>query len=77
VGVLVEENPPEPEAIRAAVKTVLGQPDYRARAQQLQREIKELPGLAEAVKRLETLSRNREPQFNDRHFGMGRFTKVE
>jgi UDP:flavonoid glycosyltransferase YjiC (YdhE family) len=70
VGVLVEGNPLEPEAIGAVVKTVLGQPDYRARAQQLQREIKELASLAEAVKRLETLARNREPQFNNRHLSI-------
>jgi len=61
-GVMVEGNPPEPEALRAAVKTVLEQPDYRARAQQFEREIKALPSLAEAVKRLEILARNREPQ---------------
>jgi MGT family glycosyltransferase len=65
VGVLVEETPPAPEAVRAAVKTVLEQPEYRARAQQFQREIKTLPLLAEAVKRLEILARTREPQPND------------
>jgi UDP:flavonoid glycosyltransferase YjiC (YdhE family) len=64
-GVLVEGNPPTAEAMRAAVKTVLGQPGYRARAQELQREIKELPSLAKAVKRLEILSKDRVPQFND------------
>ncbi len=64
-GVLVEENPPQPEAIRAAVKAVLEQQAYRARARALQREIKALPGLAEAVKRLEVLAETREPQPND------------
>jgi MGT family glycosyltransferase len=64
-GVLVEGNPPTPEAIRATVKTVLGQPSFRKCAQGLQHEIKELPSLAEAVKRLEILSENREPQLND------------
>jgi UDP:flavonoid glycosyltransferase YjiC (YdhE family) len=62
VGRLVKEQPPEPEAIRAALKAVIEQPDYRARAQQLQRDIKELPDLAEAVKRLEILARTHEPQ---------------
>jgi UDP:flavonoid glycosyltransferase YjiC (YdhE family) len=62
-GVLVEENPPTAEAIRAAVKAILGQPCYRVRAQELQREIKKLPSLAEAVKRLEILSEARVPQF--------------
>ena len=64
-GLLVEGNPPEPEAIRAATKAVLGQSSYRARARQLQREIKELPPLSEAVRRLEVLARDREPQIND------------
>ncbi len=70
VSLLVEGQPPESEAIRRAVKTVLEQPDYRARAQQFQREIKALPPLAEAVKRLETLARTREPQPNDCHPGV-------
>ena len=65
VGVLVTGSPPEPEAIRAGVKSVLEQPTYRARAQQLQREIKQLPNLSEAVKRLEILAATHEPQFND------------
>jgi UDP:flavonoid glycosyltransferase YjiC (YdhE family) len=69
VGVLLEGNPPQPEAIRAAVKTVLGRPDYRARAQEFQRAIKVLPGLAEAVKRLEILAETRVPQLNDRQPG--------
>jgi len=64
-GVMVEANPLRPEAIRAAVKTVLEQPAYRARARELQREIKGLPGLVDAVRRLEILAETREPQFND------------
>jgi UDP:flavonoid glycosyltransferase YjiC (YdhE family) len=63
VGVLLEGTPPQPEAIRAAVQTILEQPTYRARARQFQREIRELPGLSEAVKRLELLARTREPQY--------------
>ena len=66
VGALVEGSPPQPEAIRAAVKTVLGQPDYRARAQQLQSKVKALPDLAEAVKRLEVLAETHQPQYTDR-----------
>jgi UDP:flavonoid glycosyltransferase YjiC (YdhE family) len=65
VGVMVKEQPPEPEAIRAAVRAVLEQPAYRARAQELQRDLKALPDLAEAVNRLEILARSREPQYND------------
>lgn len=62
VGVMVKEQPPEPETIRAAVKAVIEQPAYRARAQQLQQDLRALPDLAEAVKRLERLARSREPQ---------------
>jgi UDP:flavonoid glycosyltransferase YjiC (YdhE family) len=61
-GVMVKEQPPDPEAIRAAVKTVIEQPAYRARAQQLQHDLKALPDLSEAVKRLENLARTHEPQ---------------
>jgi len=60
-GLLVKEQPPEPDTIRAAVKAVIGQPRYRAKAQQLQRDIKALPALSEAVKRLEMLARTHEP----------------
>jgi UDP:flavonoid glycosyltransferase YjiC (YdhE family) len=64
-GLLVEGRPPESEAIRAAANAVLGGSTYRAVARQLQREIKALPPLSEAVKRLELLVRDREPQPDD------------
>ena len=67
VGVLVEENPPQPEAIRGAVEVVLEQPEYRARAQEFQRAIQKLPSLAEAVKRLEILAETQRPQLNSLH----------
>jgi UDP:flavonoid glycosyltransferase YjiC (YdhE family) len=66
-GVLVEGNPPRPEAIRTAVKTILEQPNYRASAQRFQREIKTLPSLAEAVHRLEILAEARSPQVSGHH----------
>jgi UDP:flavonoid glycosyltransferase YjiC (YdhE family) len=71
VGMLLEGSPPEPEAIRAAVKRALEEPGYRARARQLQREIKALPGLPEAVRRLEILATTRAPQLNDKERGLG------
>jgi hypothetical protein len=43
--VLLEDNPPRPEAIRAAVRAVLEQPGYRESALGFQREIRALPGL--------------------------------
>lgn len=62
VGIMVKEQPPEPGVIRAALKAVIEQPAYRARAQQLQHEIKGLPDLGAAVRRLEILARTHEPQ---------------
>lgn len=64
LGIMVEETPPTAEAVRSAVKTVLEQPDYRFGAQQFQQEIKALPPLSEAVKRLEILARIQAPQIN-------------
>jgi UDP:flavonoid glycosyltransferase YjiC (YdhE family) len=62
LGIVVEGSPPQPEALRSAVKSVLGDSEYRARARQLQQEMKELPELSEAVRRLEALARTGEPQ---------------
>ncbi len=64
-GALVEGDPPEPGAILAATKAVLGPSTYRERAHQLQREIKALPSLSEAVYRLEVLAKDRQPQLSD------------
>jgi MGT family glycosyltransferase len=62
VGIVVEGNPPKAEAIREAVMAVLEQPSYRERAHRMQREMRALPDLSEAVKRLELLAMRREPQ---------------
>ncbi len=66
LGILVEERPPKPETIRAAVNTILERHEYRIRAKEYQRELKNLPSLSEAVKRLESLVRTREPQLAGR-----------
>ncbi len=66
VGVVIEEDPPRPDAICAAVRSVLTEPGYRAKARELQRSIKRLPGLDAAVSRLERLAEEREPQPSDR-----------
>lgn len=63
-AVLIEQRPPQPETVRQAMRTVLEQPGYRAQAQQLQREIRELPDLSEAVRCLEALAKTHEPQLN-------------
>ena len=61
-GIMVKDQPPEPEAIRAALKAVIAHPQYRARAQQLRHDLKGLPDLGIAVRRLEILARQHEPQ---------------
>ncbi len=62
LGVLVDGNPPEPDAVRVAVKTVLEQGTYRERMQQLRREMMALPDLSAAVKQLEIVASTRTPQ---------------
>jgi UDP:flavonoid glycosyltransferase YjiC (YdhE family) len=62
VGIVVEGDPPKAKAIREALRIVLEQPSYRERSRARQREIRGLPDLSEAVKRLERLAINREPQ---------------
>jgi UDP:flavonoid glycosyltransferase YjiC (YdhE family) len=66
IGIYVEGNPPEPEAIRSAVKTILDDHAYRQRAQALQHEMKNLPDLSVAVQHLEDLARTKQPQINER-----------
>lgn len=65
IGLHVEGEPPEPGEIRTAVESLLGLPDFRFRARELQQELKQLPPLAEAVKRLEMLAETKEPQVNE------------
>jgi UDP:flavonoid glycosyltransferase YjiC (YdhE family) len=55
IGVRVEGHPATPQAIRAGVWAVLDQPQYRARAREMQREINALPPLSAAVQRLERM----------------------
>jgi UDP:flavonoid glycosyltransferase YjiC (YdhE family) len=64
VGIMIKDQPLGPVGIRNAVRTVLKQPAYRARAQELQHDIQALPALSEAVKRLEVLARTRKPQLS-------------
>ncbi len=62
VGIMVKEQPPAPEAIRAALNAVIEQPAYRATARRLQHDLKALPNLSAAVKRLEILADTGLPQ---------------
>ena len=55
VGVVVDSDPPDVDELRAAVRAILEQPEYRARARQLQEEMRSLPPLSKAVDRLERL----------------------
>jgi len=50
-----------PERIRAAARTVLGDPSYRQRAWTVQAEMSALPGLERAVDLLERLAEGSEP----------------
>lgn len=54
-----------PAAVRTAVRTVLGDAAYRRNAQQLQREVRALPGPEHAVTLLEDLIRVSRPKAND------------
>lgn len=62
VGRMIERNPPGPDEILAAVYSVLDQPIYRQRARELQYEMKSLPPISEAVRQLERLAVEKEPQ---------------
>jgi len=61
-AIVVEGQPPAPQALRAAVRAVLREPGPRARAQALRQELNALPQLSAAVDLLERLGRSREPQ---------------
>ncbi len=61
-GVVVEGRPPEPGAVRRAVRAVLDEPAFRARARALRAEMDALPGPSAAAEALERLARTREPQ---------------
>lgn len=61
VGRPVELEHLSPRAIRRAVRSVLGDPAYRRRAQTLRDEIRALPGPEHAVRLLERLAAEREP----------------
>ncbi len=56
VGRAIGPDERTPEAIRAAVRAVLADPDYKANAVRMQREIQALPGLDHAVALLERLA---------------------
>lgn len=60
LGILIEESPPKPESIIAAVKTILGQTSYRTQVERLKAEIAALPLLSDAVKLMESLALGQE-----------------
>jgi UDP:flavonoid glycosyltransferase YjiC (YdhE family) len=51
-----------PEAVRAAVRSLLTEPSYRTEAQRFQAEAQALPGIAHAVALLERLAAEKSPQ---------------
>jgi len=61
VGRVVGPDERTPEAIRAAVRTVLADPVYRANAERVRDELAALPGLEHAVALLEQLAVEKRP----------------
>lgn len=61
LGRVVPPNELTPEAVRDAVRSVLHDPRYRSSVRRLRREMRELPGLEEAVALLEQLAAEGEP----------------
>ena len=59
IGRAVAPEERTPEAIRDAVRSLLNDPSYRARAQELSAEMHALPGADRVVELLTTLARNR------------------
>lgn len=62
LGVMLEDQPPDPVKLRHAVRAIVERPDFRGQANQLRNKTLALPSLAEAVKRLELLAKTRLPQ---------------
>ena len=65
-GINLKTNTPTPEQIHAAVKTVLSNPQYRRRAQQIQAELARHDGPAEAAGLLEQLAATQRPVLQPR-----------
>lgn len=61
VGVVIEPDNRTPEAIRAAVRTVLSDPSYRTNAERVRAEMTTLPGPEYAVTLLERLATEKQP----------------
>ena len=61
VGVTVDPEDRTPDAIRAAVRTVLAHPTYRANAMRVRDEMAALPGPEQAVALLEHLAAEKQP----------------
>ena len=61
VAEVIEHDRRTPEAIRDAVRTVLGHPSYRENALRIRSEIARLPGPEHAVALLERLATERQP----------------
>jgi UDP:flavonoid glycosyltransferase YjiC (YdhE family) len=65
VGLNLKSKAPPPERLRQAVRTVLGDPRYRQRAQALQAEIARYDAPARAASLLEQLAATRQPVLRD------------
>jgi UDP:flavonoid glycosyltransferase YjiC (YdhE family) len=61
VGINLKTNTPTPAQIHTAVKTVLSNPQYRQKAQQIQAELGQHDAPTEAARLLEQLAETRRP----------------
>jgi MGT family glycosyltransferase len=61
VGLNLKTNRPTPEQVRAAVRALLDQPQYRNRAQRIQAELAAHNAASEAADLLEQLARTKQP----------------
>jgi UDP:flavonoid glycosyltransferase YjiC (YdhE family) len=64
VGIRLKSSSPTPAAVRAAVRSVLDTPSYRARAQAMQQEIQRLDAPRRAATLLEQMATTRRPVLN-------------
>jgi UDP:flavonoid glycosyltransferase YjiC (YdhE family) len=65
VGIRIRERRPTPDAIRAAVRQVLGSPGFKARAEALQAEYSRHDAPTEAAQLLERLATTGQPVFRE------------
>ena len=69
VAEVIEHDRRTPDAIRSAVRTVLGDPSYRRNAEQIRHDTAQLPGPEHAATLLERLAAERQALLSSEHTG--------